>query len=314
MTTSLVRIAAALAVPLLAFSACSSGSSGDSDGGDSAASTGERADAGAVPEPASGAVGTGAKAADSGAKAVDTGGAASGGSTVEQQSIISTGTVALEAADVDRARTDVQHLADVYAGQIAEDETTTADDKRMGYARLVLRVPARSFAPAMDKLETVAALVDSNRSSTDVSTQVIDVDERVKAARASIDRIRVLLARAERIGEVMAIESQLSRREADLNSLLRQQAHLADQTALSTITVTIDRPATAATRQASDHSGFAAGLSGGWDALRTVGTGLATVAGAVLPWAPVVVLIGVPAWLVIRRSRRTASPAVSADS
>jgi hypothetical protein len=304
MTTSLVRVAAALAVPLLAFSACSSGSSdssADSDAGSSSAGSAQ------APEPAAGVV-DGAAADSGAADSADSADskAGGGGSSVEQQSIISTGSVSLEAADVARARTDVRGVADVYGGQVSEDETTTADDKRMGYARLVLRVPARSFQQAMDKLEKVATLVDSHTSSTDVSTQVIDVDERVEAARASIDRIRLLLSRAEKIGEVMDIESQLSRREADLNSLLRQQAHLADQTALSTISVTIDRPAGGAiTKAAAHHTGFTAGLSAGWDALRGFGTGVATVLGAVLPWTPVALLLGIPVWLVVRRSRRT---------
>jgi hypothetical protein len=157
----------------------------------------------------------------------------------------------------------------------------------------------------MSDLEQVADLQDSDTTSKDVSTQVIDVDERVKAARASIERITTLLSRAEKIGDVMAIEAQLASREADLNSLLRQQAHLADQTALATISVSIDRPAAAHARPASDDAGFLAGLSAGWDALRGFGTGVATVVGALLPWTPVALLIGIPVWLVVRRSRRT---------
>lgn len=306
MNTPIARVAAALAVPLLALGACSSGS-GDSGGGSSAAKSSasqaspQREDSvGRVADPAGGAPGPAGGSADPAGGSAD--------SAVEQPSIISTGTVELSAKDVAKARAQVQHVADKYAGQVTDQQTTTADDKRMGYARLVLRIPARSFNDAVADLEQVADLVDSSTTSQDVSTQVIDVDERVKAARASIDRITTLLSRAERIGDIMAIEAQLSQREADLNSLLRQQAHLADQTALSTITVSIDRPA-AHTRRAADHSGFAAGLSAGWHALRGFATGVATVTGALLPWVPVALLVGIPVWLLVRRARRTAPPA-----
>jgi hypothetical protein len=215
--------------------------------------------------------------------------------------------VSLHADDVARARAQVRRVAATYAGSVSDEQTTTSDGKRMGYAQLVLRVPARSFSAAMDELEHVADLVDSDTTSQDVSTQVIDVDERVKSARASIDRITALLARAEKIGDVMAIEAQLSTREADLNSLLRQQAHLADQTSLSTITVTIDRPAPAPHRQRAARTGFLAGLAGGWDALSGFGTGVATVVGALLPWVPVLLLVIAPVWLLARR-RRPAAP------
>jgi hypothetical protein len=294
---SLARVAAALAVPLLAVSACSS--SNDSSGSADTSAVGSSGS-----EPSGAGADAGGKLADTAARAPGTGGQ-DALSTVEQPSIISTGSVSLHAKDVAKARSDAQHVADSYGGQVTDQETSTADDKKMGYARLVLRIPARSFADAMADLEQVAELVDSQTTSEDVSTQVIDVDERVKAARASIDRITTLLSRAEKIGDIMAIEAQLASREADLNSLLRQQAHLADQTALATISVTIDRPAAAGSRQASDDSGFLAGLDAGWHALRAFGTGVATVVGAVLPWTPVALLVGLPIWLVVRRSRRT---------
>jgi Domain of unknown function (DUF4349) len=291
MTTSLARVAAVLAVPILALSACSSGSTHDSaarrasGAADSVAgSAGQLADTAGEPAPAA----AGKKAPPA-----------------LEQSIISTGSVSLASKNVEKARADVQHIADAYAGQISDQETTTAEDKKVAHARLVLRIPARSFGDAMAALEQVGDLVDSETTSEDVSTQVIDVDERVKAARASIDRIRTLLTRAERIGDVMAIESQLASREADLNSLLRQQAHLADQTALSTISVNIERRSVATAENVSAHTGFLTGLAAGWQALRGFATGLATVLGALLPWAPVIALVGAPLWLVVRRVRRT---------
>lgn len=293
MTTPLTRVAAALAVPILTLSACSSGSSNDS-----------------ASRPAAGAADSAAGSADELAVTAGEAPAPAGGQkappALEQRSIISTGSVSLSTKDVGKARADVQHIADGYGGQITDQETTTADDKKVSYARLVLRIPARSFRDAMADLEQVGDLVDSTTTSEDVSTQVIDVDERVKAARASIDRIRTLLTRAEKIGDVMAIESQLASREADLNSLLRQQAHLADQTALSTISVSIDRGTAATAKKASADTGFLAGLAAGWKALQGFATGLATVLGALLPWAPVILLAGLPAWLVVRRVRRTA--------
>ena len=308
MTTTRLRVAAAIAVPVLALSACSSGSS-DSGGS-------------VRPESAAKTSGSGAGGARGGgpadaAEVADTGTARQADATapaIGQRSVISTGSVTLRAKDVAQARVAAQHVADTYAGEVADQETATGDDGRLSYARLVLRVPTASFAKAMADLEKVASLVDSSTTTEDVTTQVVDVDERVKAAKASIERIRLLMARAEKIEDVMAIESQLASREADLNSLLRQQAHLADQTSLSTISVGIERWAAHHARPAAHHSGFMAGLRGGWDALSGFGTVVATVVGALLPWLPVILLVGVPAWLVLRRTRRAAPPATPATT
>ncbi len=225
---------------------------------------------------------------------------------VMKASIISTGSVALSAKDVAKTRTQVQHVSDRYAGQVTEQETSDSDDDGPRHARLVLRIPSKSFDEAMADLEDTATLVDSNTTSTDVTTEVVDTEVRVKNARTSIERIRTLLSRAERIGDVISIESELARREADLNSLLAQQAALEDQTSLSTITVDIDRAGPGGS--GDDDPGFLAGLSAGWDALGSSARVLAVALGAVIPWAPVVLLVLAPVWLLSRRRKQVAGP------
>lgn len=232
---------------------------------------------------------------------------------VTKQSIISTGTVAVEAKNVAKTRRQVQHVTDKHSGQVTEQETGTDEDGKPGHARMVLRIPSDSFDEAMAELEKLGKLVDSSTTATDVTTEVIDTDVRVKNARTSIERIRTLLSRAEKIGDVISIESELANREAELNSLLAQQAHLADQTSLSTITVSISRDGTAPAK--GSDSGFLPGLSAGWGALVAVGTWLATGAGALIPWIPVIALVGVPLWLLVRRRRATpAAPATGAEA
>ena len=146
-------------------------------------------------------------------------------------------------------------------------------------------------------------------ASEDVTTQVVDTAVRIRVQRESIARIEELLARAGSIRDVVSVERELTDREARLNSLLRQQAYLADQSSLSTITVHLQRhpedggPAPVE----EDEDGFVAGLTAGWDALSTVAVGAATATGAVLPFAAVGLVLGVPLWLVTRR-RRTGAP------
>jgi len=114
----------------------------------------------------------------------------------------------------------------------------------------------------------------------------------------------VLLARSATVADIVDIESELTRRQAELDSLKSQQAYLADQTAMSTITVHLEQLAPAPKPEPKPEvqkAGFLVGLSGGWGALVSVGTVLATVAGAMLPWLVVLGVIGVPVWLVTRR-------------
>jgi hypothetical protein len=109
------------------------------------------------------------------------------------------------------------------------------------------------------------------------------------------------------------IESQLTRRQANLNSTLRRQAYLMDQTSLSTITVSLERTKDSAATQTVhnrlqvDDTGFAAGLNSGWHNMTVAAVGLATFAGVSLPWLVVMLLLAPFAWLagrpVLRRLR-----------
>lgn len=228
----------------------------------------------------------------------------------QDRAIIATGTVSLRSDDVGRVRRDVQRIVDAHRGQIAEENTETDDEGRAQYARLVLRVPSSQFDEAMAALEKAGELRASQRSAQDVTTQVIDTDVRVRAQSASLRRVEALLARADTLQQVIWIESQLTDRQAELDSLKSQQAWLTDQTALSTITVDIELvPATEA-EPASDRAGFLTGLRGGLDALEAATTAIATVVGALLPFAVVLLVLALPARLLLRRTlrRRGAQP------
>lgn len=228
----------------------------------------------------------------------------------QQPALISTGTVSLRSDDVADTRFDVQKVADRYRGQVTDSETRTDQEGEVRDARLVLRVPSAEFTEAMDELEKVADLEASTSTSEDVTTQVVDTRVRIRVQRASIARIEELLQRAGSIRDVVAVEQQLTQRQERLNSLLRQQAYLADQTSMSTITVHVERADAARTEPEPVEAGFLSGLRAGWGGLTTVLLGLATVTGAVLPFVALGLLLGAPAWLLLRpvvRRRRAAA-------
>jgi len=221
-----------------------------------------------------------------------------------QRSVISTGVVSLLDDDVAQARFDVQKVVDARGGEVAEEKTQTGEDGEVSRSRLVVRIPVADFDDTMEELEGVARLESSSRSSEDVTTEVIDNEVRIRAQTASLRRVEVLLARARSIRDIVAIEAQLTRRQADLDSLKSRQAYLDDQTSMSTITVFLAQPPEkAATTEEDDATGFVAGLRSGWHGLTAVLVGGATVVGALLPFSVLFLLVGYPAWLLVRRIR-----------
>ncbi|WP_244931661.1 DUF4349 domain-containing protein [Nocardioides sp. W7] len=308
-------LAAVAAASLLALSACSSAGDGESDAGGDAGGTAEiQAPAGAAaPSEAEG--GRADLARDS---LYDADLASSGDQpdqpAADERAIISTGNVALRSPDAAQALFDVEKVVDRFQGEVEQKNTETDKSGEVVRSRLVLRIPSDRFAEAMTALEGTADLISSGSDSKDVTTQVLDVDIRVRVQRRSIERIALLLDRAESIRDIVSIEAQLSQRQADLASLEKQQEVLADQTSMSTISVSVERTSKeqAATEE-KDEAGFLGGLDAGWDALKTFGVGLATFLGAVLPWTVVLLVLAIPGWPLVRRLRRrpTAAPAQS---
>ena len=227
---------------------------------------------------------------------------------VQSRALISTGTVSLSARDVADARFDVQKVVDRFGGEISDERSDTGDDGKLSRVHLVVRVPAADFTRAMDALTGVGHLEYSSSKSRDVTTQVIDVQSRLRVQRRSVNRITELLDRAQNLRDIVLIEGQLTRRQATLDSLERQSAYLADQTSLSTVTVDIERTPAHRTQRHEDHTGFLAGLGAGWHGLTAVTVALATALGALLPFAVVALALALLGWPLLRPLRRRHTP------
>ena len=228
------------------------------------------------------------------------------GLAIEQAAVIRTGSLLLETSDILKAQSAISGLLSSLDGYLASENTEAGTDGKIRSANLVLKVPSDSFDTAMQRLSGIGDVRARTQSAKDVTRQVADVDSRVASARAALERIRLLLDRASSLGTVIRLESVLSNRQAELESLLAQQKALAAQTQMSTIDVSLSvpRPTTPPPPpEEEDERGFVAGLKAGWDAFSTMVLGVATATGAVLPFAVLLVVIGVPAWLLLRRLR-----------
>lgn len=292
-----------LALLLLVLTGCGPGGGGESssDGGagSSAAAPEEGAEAGQEQ--------TGGSDASDGSGSARGAVGGSSATAALQRAVVATGEVRVETRRVDRARDEVLRLTRAWGGLVADEQTSSDERGRVQGSTMVLRVPTPRFDAALAALADLGRATEQTRSAEDVTTQVVDTAARVRAAERSIRSIERLLGRAERLGDVIRIEGDLARRQADLDSLKQQQAYLADQTSLSTVTLHLERPV-AAGPQPTEARGFVAGLRQGWDALVTLGVGAMTVVGTLLPFGVVLGLVLAPVLLVLRRRTRPGRP------
>ncbi len=299
-------LAAALGVALVTGCSASGTSQNDSAGGaaqsDSAGAGDERAPADSAPEAQ--------KAAD---------GTTSSGSVSAAQldrKLTRRADMSIVVASVPKAASDIRSIATAAKGLVVSEQLSAPlpparDDvaepsHAQEFSTMTISVPASALDATLDRLAALGT-VDSRATSTDdVTSTYVDTASRIKTMRASVDRVRALMSRADKIGDIVTLESELSRREADLESLEQRLATLDDAVAMSPIEI---RLTTEGAPVDEPPTGFLGGLAAGWDAFTASVAFLLTALGAVLPFAVVFALVGVPLWLRLRRRRVTAPPA-----
>jgi hypothetical protein len=262
----------------------------------------------------------------SGGASTSVGSGEAGGPIVDDRQIIRTAAVALQvvvppgkddqattaalSAGASAAAVKVRALAPGTGGYVS------ASDGGGSTISVTLRVPAASYDTVMNGLTGIGEITNRTEKTDDVTAQMVDVASRIATMKASVTRVRALLAQADKIGDIISIESELTQREADLESLENRQSALQDQVALSTISVTITAvtPTKVAVVAAPERHGFLAGLAGGWHALLSFGTWLGSVVGALLPFLPVIAVVAAVAlWISRRRRRATPEAAPAGD-
>jgi hypothetical protein len=165
-------------------------------------------------------------------------------------------------------------------------------------ARMVLSVPAKALDQVLTDLSKIGSVSYRSSQSEDVTDTYVDTKARIEPMRDGIDRVRALLAKTTDLQQVITLESELTRRQADLDSLTQRLAQLDQMTTTSDVTLTLWTDAT--TPAAGSDDGITGGLRTAWDSLLGSVTVILTGLAALLPWLVVLV----PIVLLALRYRR----------
>ncbi|MEV6212943.1 DUF4349 domain-containing protein [Kitasatospora sp. NPDC051914] len=302
-------LAGAAVVAVLLLGGCGAAERGGSSSADAAAPA-EAVAPKAAPTAGGPAAGAGAADKPAGQPTANASGAPTA-NAADHRFIAYTGRIVLEvkADDKGGAAEAVRRVAADTGGYVGSESLSDGRGGQ-GAGRLVLRVPSARYQQVMEQLAGLGTVVSRSSEADDLTQQVVDTESRMKTQQASVDRVRALLAEAKSLSEVVSLEGELTRREADLESLKQRQQELASQTSLSTVTVELRRPATAPPVAEKEDSGLWASVgrafAGGWHVLLAVVRGVLVTLAAL---APFLVVLAPVAWLVRRAvKRRPATP------
>lgn len=213
--------------------------------------------------------------------------------------VVQTAQLTLTASDPSDVARRADDIADAAGGHVDQDDRSSA-------AHLVLRVPDAALGTVLDRLAGLGHETGRQVHGADVTAQTADLGARVAALQTSVTRLQQLMGTSGSLDALLQVESQLTQRQADLESLQAQQRALADQVAFATVTVDVTTPAAAA--RAAAPTGFGHAVAAGWHgfvlALRFIVAGL----GYSLPTLTALGLVAAAVVLVRRRRRRGHGP------
>ena len=248
------------------------------------------------------------------------GGTGADASTVppDERYIIRTVGIRIEVDDVEKAVEDVRREVSKVEGmvttvQVSTDEeipiyryeaTGSLADGAPLSGFLVVRVPPEDVDAFVDAVAGLGKVQRQAEDESDVTQEHIDISARLETLKAQEARLRELFDEAGTIEEMLAVEQELTRVRAEIESLTAQLAYLERQAAMATVTIELASKPPVVSPVGSDW-GFLDAITRGIRGLATTINTLIVVVLSALPLLAIggVVVLGVR-WAVRRRHRR----------
>jgi Domain of unknown function (DUF4349) len=297
-------------IAMAALAGCSGGAASAPSSASAAGAPHAAVASGAIAAPegaaaAAGAAGSaGSKSAASGAGA---GQDASGARLAPAgQQLIYTAQLTVRARDVSSAVSRAASVAAAAGGYVSsENASSDQDHPAQATATVQLKIPVAVYAVTLAQLSgnALGTQLSLQQQTQDVTEQVADVSSQVASDEAAISQLRALLSRAGSVGDLLSVQDQINSEESSLEAMQAEQSALNHETAFATVTITIIGPKAAPAPKPKPKAapGLRSGLSGGWHAFRVALSWLLAIIGAAVPFAAVVVVIGLGGYLARRR-------------
>jgi Domain of unknown function (DUF4349) len=157
---------------------------------------------------------------------------------------------------------------------------------------VVIRVPATRFEAAVADIKGLGRVRRENVSGQDVSQDFIDLQARLRNAKAQEVVLLRLMDRAKTVSATIRVEQELEGVQLTIERLKGQLRYLGSQTAMSTITVGLSQVGVVAHRDSS--------LQKAW---QRAGAALLSVISSVIVGAAYVLPVGLLALLVLMAVR-----------
>lgn len=156
---------------------------------------------------------------------------------VQERLIIRDASLSLLVEDTEAAMRSIAEMAESNGGWVVSSNVFQyREDSKTG--TITVRVPATGFNSALEAMKRLAVeVVNESTSGQDVTDEFVDLSLRLENLEATADRVRSFLDEAETVEEALAVNSELSRLEGQIEQIKGRMEFLSQSATYSTITV-----------------------------------------------------------------------------
>jgi hypothetical protein len=194
---------------------------------------------------------------------------------------------------------DVRGLVQLQGGFISgtDAQANPAANSQIRTGVITFMVPAAKFDDTIDQLTKMGKVENEHISGNDVSAQYVDLQARLVNEEAQRDAMLALLARAQSVQDIIAVQNQLGQITGQIEQLKGQIQYIDHNTAYSTVTVDLTEAGVPVQATSQDNWGFASALSDAAHNFVSTLNYIVTGLGAI---GPIVIVLGL-GYLLWRR-------------
>jgi hypothetical protein len=223
---------------------------------------------------------------------------------VQERIIIRTADMSIVVVDTEDAMNTISQMVEENGGWVVSSSVYQYDENAKT-GNMSVRVPSEGFDPFLDAVGLLSVEVTRiSTSGQDVTEEYVDVSARLDNLEATADRVRSFLDEAKTVEEALAVNRELSNLEGEIEAMKGRLQYLEQSAAFSNVTIDLTPDVLSQPIEV-----------GGWQPQGVARSAVESLIDAMQTlvdigiWLiifvlPVVLVVGIPIWLVIRFIRR----------
>ena len=217
--------------------------------------------------------------------------------------VVKTGTLQLQVGSggIPAAVTRISSEATGLSGFVASSSESTGSSSS---GNVTLRVPVANYDALVGDAERLGKTLQFTSSGQDVTAQYVDLQARIQSLQTARTQFEQILAQAHSIGDILAVESQISDLQTQVEQLQGQFQVLDNQATYSTLTLQISEVGKPTPVPPKPASGFSKAWSHAGHSFTHGAESILSASGGIalfLVTLAALLLIGRVIWVTVRR-------------